>query len=130
MEGSEIHLKSDYGQGSTFSFLLPLIEAHKSEIEVDIVQDKQMLSEPTNDPTPLLDAKTIISKEDLTCLLQRLQAASEMGDISQIKEIYTIISKTDALSNEQQAKMTRMMHDFDFDGIQNMIKQLLNTDIR
>ncbi len=130
MGGSEIRLKSDYGQGSTFSFSLPLIEAHKSEIEDDVVQDKQMPSEPTSDPVSMLNAKTIISKEDLTCLLQRLQSASEMGDISQIKEIHSIISQTDALSNERQEKMTRMMHDFDFDGIQNMIKQLLNTDIR
>ena len=72
-----------------------------------------------------IENKKEISREELTDLLEQIKTASEMGDISQIKTLYQVISRTDSLPNGINEKLNSMIKQFDFDGIKNIIKNVL-----
>lgn len=72
--------------------------------------------------------KKIISKEEFTDMLEQIKIASEMGDISQIKLLYKAISQTDSLQSDINEKLDIMIKQFDFDGIQEIIKTIPGTD--
>ncbi|MCP3852096.1 MAG: response regulator [Gammaproteobacteria bacterium] len=62
--------------------------------------------------------------EKLECL-EKIQVASEMGDVGQIKLLFSDISPGDILTQDIYEKLKQMIKEFDFDGIQMAIKVIL-----
>ncbi|MCW8932616.1 MAG: ATP-binding protein [Gammaproteobacteria bacterium] len=79
---------------------------------------------------PLLESsaisKKVIPLNELMGLLEQIKIASQMGDISQIKTLYNEISQSNSIKNEINEKLNIMIKQFDFDGIQKVIKEVMN----
>lgn len=69
--------------------------------------------------------KRTIPIDELSLLLEQINMASGMGDIGQIKTLYNTISQTDSLPNDIIEKLKDMIKQFDFDGIQTIVKATL-----
>ncbi len=72
-----------------------------------------------------LESKKEMPIEEFINNLVQIKKSSEMGDISQIKSFYKAISQSCVLQDEFNEKLNGMIKQFDFEGIQNIIKEIL-----
>jgi len=138
MGGTKIKLESVHGQGSDFSFSLPLTEVYNNSLpslDARLVHLSNN-TEAHKDLLVQLKEKAKISysnkltdKEKLKFieLLNQFQAASEMGDIDQLKTIFNIIKEGHFVSKEAEVKILEMINEFDFDGILKIVNHCLEV---
>ena len=70
------------------------------------------------------DVKVSVPPEQLKRVTERIKEAIELGDVTQIKSIAAkLLSESDALAPFCD-KLVQLAEDFDFDGIQNLIREL------
>jgi len=94
----------------------------KQHMDVEfIIEDTHKIMVEEEILEPLLDCDKLLR------LLQQIKAASDVGDISQIKQLQQKIRQTDCLAAKDREALSEMIKQFDFNGIKEVSDALLTS---
>jgi len=100
------------------------IEHHLNIKFVRNLHENKTLKSVSNER--LNDQKSICVREKMVELLEQIKMASEMGDIGQIKILYQKIALSDCLTDSDSEKLSKMIKQFDFDGIRETMEKVIS----
>jgi len=86
-------------------------------------ENKSMLL--NNEQEKNISPKQPIELQEILSLLERLRAASELGDIGMIQEIYKTIRTADSIPDDLNRQLSSMIKQFDFTGIEQILKKMI-----